>query len=142
MKELEAFRADAWTRLAERRPEAEKLYKQESEELKAALKQILWEFTTEGNSVAQELSVELSGLVLEIDELNVEVQADVDNAALKREDYMSQFLTTTADTFFDWVNQEQHFNGYIVLVNWFNFLRWNKLWISYDIIELYKPTSI
>ena len=78
LKELEAFRADAWARLAERRPEAEKLYKQEGEELKAALKQILWEFTTEGNAVAQEFSVELSDLVLEIDELTGEVQADVD----------------------------------------------------------------
>ena len=93
------------------------MYKQESEELKAALKQILWEFTTEGNSVAQEFSVELSDLVLEIDELTGEIQADVDKSALTRESYMSQFVTTTADPFFDWVNQEQHFNGYIVLVN-------------------------
>ena len=68
------------------------MYKQESEELKAALKQILWEFTTQGNSVVQELSADLSDLVLEIDELTGEVQTDVDSAALMRDDYMSQFL--------------------------------------------------
>ena len=54
IKDLEAFRADAWARLAERRPEAEKLYKQESEEVKAALKQILWDLTNQGNFAVQE----------------------------------------------------------------------------------------
>ena len=41
IEDLESFRANARARLEERRPEAEKLYKQGSEALKAALKQIL-----------------------------------------------------------------------------------------------------
>ena len=68
IEDLESFRANARARLEERRPEAEKLYKQGSEALKAALKQILQELNTEGDSIVQQMWTASSAQVAQIDE--------------------------------------------------------------------------
>lgn len=68
IEDLESFRANARARLEERRPEAEKLYKQGSEALKAALKQILSELNTEGDSIVQQMWTASSAQVAQIDE--------------------------------------------------------------------------
>ena len=93
------------------------MYKQESEELKAALKQIQWDLDPEGDSIAQQMWTASSSQVAQIVEWTASVQNDMDNYALKSEGYMTQFLETTGTTFFDWVEQVQKFKGYIVLVD-------------------------
>ena len=117
VKGLEAWRATAWSTLAQREAEANKLYKKESPELKAALKKILWDLTREGESIVSQMQAGSDAQLAQISEWSAKVQKSLDAAATKAEDYMGQFLKQTEVTFFDWVNQEPKKNGYIVLLD-------------------------
>lgn len=116
-KKLDQFRADAWARISKRLPEAESLYHAETPLLAAALKSILADLQAESESIVEQMAVAATAQVAQVDEWSGKVNKSLDAGALKSEDYMSQFLTTTSTTFFDWVNQEPELKGYIVLLD-------------------------
>lgn len=91
IKGLEAWRADAWASLAQREAEAQKLYKKESPELKAALKKILWDLTKEGESIKSEMQAGSDAQLAQINEWSAKVQKSVIAIAEREEQYVGQF---------------------------------------------------
>ena len=83
-----------------------------------------------------------SAQVAQIEEWTENLQSDIDATALKSENYMNQFLGTTGTTFFDWVNQEMEFNGYIVLVNRFKLQNRNCEQDIILFIETFYPNPV
>ena len=116
-KKLDQFKAEAWARFSKRQPEAEALYQAETPLLAAALKLILADLQAESESIVEQMAVAATAQVAQVDEWSGKVQKSLDAGALKAEDYMSQFLTTTSTTFFDWVEQGPDLKGYIVLLD-------------------------